>query len=221
MGRQYEETKGQLMAQTGFNIANFSAVLSEKGVQKTNKFLVRFSIPFGAASISSTLNTARTLEFWCDSVTLPGFMIQAFPVLRYGYGTVEKKPNQPTFNDVSLSVIGDGKGDNWGFFASWLNFILSFDASNAYNSTGTETVTRGDIPNASMQLAELSYKYEYASDISILTFNDSGSVIHNLVLREAFPIMLGDTQLNWADNNNITRFNVVLTYNDWYLTKTV
>lgn len=221
------------MSQTGFNIANFSAIISQKGVQKNNKFLVRFAIP---SLFGSTQNTVRELEFWCDGVNLPGYMIQTFPVLRYGYGTIEKKPNQPSFNDVSLSVIGDGSGDNWKFFKQWMNYILYFDAQNSLSTSrtsllnadgtinttnvttvGTETLTRGSSSNT-QNLAELSYKYEYAIDLNILTFNDSGSVIHNVMLRESYPIMLGDLQLNWGDNNNVSRFNLVFTYQDWYST---
>ena len=180
------------MPQQGFNIATFSSVISEKGLQKTNKFLVKIPIPLGLIGTDS-VDVVRNLEFWCDGIQLPGFMINTFPVLRYGYGTIEKIPNQPVFNDISLSVLSDGQGDNWYFFTEWLNFILRYQTEENTTTIFNETNSRGIIQTVTGRnphIAEVRYKYEYAVDMRILMFEENGDVIQSICLRDAYPYMI-------------------------------
>src|SRR5688500_4594834 len=111
----------------GFNIQKFRSVIESYGVQKNNKFLVRFFMPSalrqsfgGEQDQAKAQSTAHDLQFWCDSAVLPGIQMQMRQVLRYGYGPVEKKPFAPGFNDATFTIMGDQMNTNWSWFHHWL-----------------------------------------------------------------------------------------------------
>lgn len=180
--------------------------------------MVQFPLPIGMRGNekeSELISTNRDLEFWCEGTNIPGIGLATHPVLRYGYGAVEKKPASPSFNDVNFSIIGDGKADNWTFFKSWISMINNFDLRNGINPDTVNTKIAGK----SQSPYELAYKYEYASDVNILVFDDTGKSTFDIILRDAYPIFLGDIQLNWSDNNTIMKIPVSFTFQDWYSQK--
>lgn len=202
------------MAQPGFNISTFRSVVNKSGVMRNNKFLVRIPMPYGMTFARTGANgrsrleeTARHLEVWCESTNIPGVSLSTNEIRRYGYGNVEKKPYVPVINDVNFSFISDGKGEVWTFFQQWLRMISNYDMRNGIIKP---TGVLGQTP------FELSYKYQYVSDIELFVFDETGKVVLALVLREAYPIFVGDVQLNWGDTNNIARIPVTMTVYDWY-----
>lgn len=193
------------MAGPGFDIAQFRAYINNVGVLKPNKFLVRIFSPRGFASLPDYFNTARQLEFWCEAANVPGVQIQTHDVRRYGYGPTEKKPVSPVFTDVRCSFFADGEGQIWTFFQQWLRLINNYDMSDGIRSS---TLVQ--------QPFELAYKHEYVSDIHIISYDEAGNEKIHVVLQEAFPIFVGDIQLNWQDNNQIMRIPVTFTFFNWF-----
>jgi hypothetical protein len=199
----------------GFNIANFSAVVNKRGVLRPNKFLMRFNPSFlsvftaSSQALFSAVN--RELEFWCDSASIPGVSLSLRQLLRYGYGPVEKKPVAPIFNDVAFTIINDGASYNLEFFQQWLMFINRFD------------LRTGDLKAGNPAAFELEYKKYYATGLQVYVYNTAGinqtqqGPVMKVTFREAYPIHIADTQLNWADNQNIMRIPVTFTFHDWYL----
>jgi len=190
----------------GFNVNEFRSEITKKGILKNNKFLVRMYAPRGFNS--SLSNTVRFLEFWCESANIPGVSLSATEVRRYGYGNIEKKPYVTMNNDVTMSFLGDAQGIIWTFFQQWIKLIVNYDMRNGI--TGSTGVTSGQAP------FELSYKEDYAVDIHLSIFDDLGNEAIHVLLREAYPIFVGDIQLNWGDTNSIMRIPVTFAVYDWY-----
>lgn len=200
------------MAQSGFNIATFKSSVAKNGVMRNNKFLVRIPMPYGMTfarteAKSRLQNTSRLLELWCESANIPGVALAANEIRRYGYGGIEKKPYVSVVNDVNFSFISDGSGEIWAFFQQWARMIVNYDMRKGINQ---QTGMLGQTP------FELSYKYQYVSDIDVIVFDETGKEVLTVVLREAYPIFVGDVQLNWGDTNNIARIPVTMTIYDWY-----
>lgn len=197
----------------GFNVNDFRAEVNKKGILKNNKFFVRMYAPRGFANSGSpealTLsNTVRFLEFWCEATNIPGVSLNTTEVRRYGYGNIEKKPYVTMNNDITMSFIGDADGTIWTYFQQWLRLIVNYDMRNGIiNPTGI-------LPNQAP--FELAYKEDYAVDIHISVFDDMGNESIHVVLREAYPIFVGDIQLNWGDTNSLMRVPVTFTVYDWY-----
>lgn len=195
----------------GFNLNTFRSNLNKNnGLLKNNKFMVRMYAPQGFKnSRAQELNeTARFMEFWCESANIPGVSLNVNEVRRYGYGTIEKKPYASLNNDINMSFLGDAKGAIWTYFQQWLRLIVNYDMRRGIFA---ET---GMMPGQSPFL--MSYKDDYAVDIYLYVFDDRNNEIFRIVLRDAYPIFVGDVQLNWGDTNSLMRIPVTFTVYDWY-----
>lgn len=195
------------MARAGFNVNNFLARIAENGVQKNNKFLVRFPLPqglFTTGGQAQFMNTARDLEYWCDSASIPGVALLTHSVLRYGYGTSEKKPYAIQFSDANFTFLADGKTAIWTLFQQWINRTIKYSVPDGF---AADSATSGSY--------EVAYRGDYTVDINVLAFNEVGDVTMNIVLREAFPIFVGEMPLNMADGS-LAHVPVTFAFNDWY-----
>jgi hypothetical protein len=188
-----------------FNINDFKAeVNNRRGPMRTNKFLVTFPLP-AALLNTNVASSGRTLEYWCESVSLPGYLIGTHDVRRWTYGPVEKRPLTPSFTDLQCTFINDNNSTVLNFFQTWQQQILPHEATNGIN-----TLQNGGY------VYELNYKVNYATDITIKVYNEAGEKTLDVVCREAFPAQIPDTPFSWADTNNVMRFPVVFHYLDWY-----
>lgn len=200
----------------GFNIENFKAHTLRNGFSRANKFMVRIPMPFGMNSqpdSTQNIETLRQIEFWGEATTLPGVTISAHRAYRYGYGHPEHRPMSPVFTEVPIMFLADGKGEILSFFQRWIKMIVNYDMRKGIINNDVRT---GSVRGLTLQPFELAYRYEYITDVNITMFNERGITIAKTVLREAFPIQVGDVGLNWGDNQNIARIPVVFAYTDWY-----
>lgn len=194
------------MAHKGFNINEFKAQLTS-GFQRNNKFFVRFNSPpvMNASADPKLPTTSQAMEYWCDGAPIPGVAMGVHPVLRYGYGAMERKPFAPLFTDITLTFMMDGDGDIWNYFYQWMLNINNFNMSQSINAPAT----------TGNGVYELNYKYDYATDIQVTTFNEGGDKSNIVQMREAYPIYMGEIGYNWADPN-ISRLPITFTSADWY-----
>ena len=196
----------------GFNINNFLSNINTNGVMRNNKFLVRIPTPNGFSGQSILNETGKYLELWCESANLPSAMLGTQSIRRYGYGHEEKRPTTIQMSDMSLTFISDGRAAIWAFFQQWIRLIYNYDLSSGLlKNNGVST---------NMSAMDLSYKSDYAVDIELFVFSETGQQLLSVMLREAYPHTLGDIQLNWADTNNIAKIPVSFTFFDWYNTDT-
>lgn len=190
------------MPRKGFNINEFKSQITS-GFQRNNKFFVRFIAP-PVMRTPSLINTVNKMEFWCDGARIPGVAMGVHPVLRYGYGAMERKPFAPLFTEITMTFLQDGAGDIWTLFYEWMRQINNFDFSRS--------IARSNINSG---VYELNYKDDYATPIEITTFNEGGEISNRIIMREAYPIYMGEVGYNWADPN-ITRLPITFTSADWY-----
>src|SRR4051812_20814224 len=156
-----------------FNIQNFKSRIEHRGVQRNSKFLVKFQPPPGVLAFNNNVlkPVADDMMFWTDATQIPGVSLSLRQVLRYGYGTMEKKPVAPVFNDIKFSVMNDEASQNFSFFQQWIEYICRYDADQAM---GDNTTTY-----------ELRYKNEYMTNINVIEFDQSGNQSLNILLHEA------------------------------------
>lgn len=180
----------------GFNIAEFSTKINERGVLQNNKFLVKITKP----SIFTADDFNRILEFRASNVKIPGVNFDVMTTYRYGVGPQQKTPTNVNFNDITISFIETDGNFIWKSFAWWVNEIFDFSER-----------AEGVIKYTS------EYKQYYASPtIRIEIYNNSGEKVNVVVLKEAYPISLNDIDLSWSNRNNLMMINVGFTFREWY-----
>lgn len=193
----------------GFNIDEFNSRISESGgLTRNNKFRLVITPPAIMSAIpaekktealTTVINGARYLEFFCYAASIPGVALNTHEVRRYGYGPIEKKPFNIGFRDITLSLYFDNQRRNYDFLQLWMSTIFNHDP-------------RSGIDNIFI----VDYKENYASTIELFVYDDSGVLIAKYVMTEAFPIQIGDMPLNWADTNNILKIPVTFTFYNFY-----
>ena len=176
----------------GFNIAEFSSKINDRGTIQNNKFLIKISFP----AILVNVYNEEDLVFRASSIEIPGVSFENTTSFRYGVGPQQKTPRNPNFNDISISFIEDEQNRIWKFFSRWTNEIFNFDADSKY-------VAR--------------YKSEYISpNFEIEIYNNKGLKVTSVILTEAFPSSLGNVGLSWSDKNSLMMVKVGFSFTDWH-----
>lgn len=204
----------------GFNISTFRSIIREKGVLKPNQFLVRIPRPAGLTvaneNYEEVIETNRMLEYWAQSAVIPGVSMQTHSVIRYGYGGAEVKPFRAGFQAANFIFTSDAFGENHRFFNAWSKLIINHDLSRGVYEKGEQTPT-SSVSGIRLDPYEIGYKYEYASDINVISYNERGDAAIDITLREAFPVAIGDLDMNWADNAGYIRLPVQFAFHDVFL----
>lgn len=200
-----------------FNINEISAEISRSGILRNNKFLVEFSMPYSlrnTTGFDQLSGTNQVLSLYCEGANLPGVALLTEDIRRYGYGPNEKKPYTPIFTDVNLVFRGDAGGSIWSFMNVWMKCAVNYEYR-----TGMNTLS-GPVPN--QYPSEVGYKLDhtnqegYATDTTIRVYSEDGNETVRVILREAYPIFVGDIPLNWNARSDYMRIPVTLTFFDWY-----
>jgi hypothetical protein len=204
------------MAAGNFSAQTLRSELSTRGVLRPTRFRVDCGLPPALNGITTPLvgadlvGQARSgiVSMWCESAELPGVGLDVYPVRRYGYGAIEKKPFAPLFTDSHLVFRSDGTGFVHTFLHAWMRVAINYDHSGSIGDAS------GAIPN--QHVYELGYKTDYMQDVSITQFDDAGTAILQVVLREAYPVYVGDVPLNWGSIDEYSRIPATFTYIGWY-----
>lgn len=203
------------MADGNFSAEKFRAELAKRGVVRPTRFEVRMGLPpalSGTYQLNQTdlVGQARdgTISLWCETASLPGVALDYYPVRRYGYGPVENKPFAPKFTDANMTFRSDGNGLVHTFLHAWMRVALNYDFGGAINQT------TGAVPG--QHPFELSYKEDYMQDVHVLQFDDAGNKVLEVVLREAYPVYVGDVPLSWGSIDEYSRIPATFTFIGWY-----
>tara|TARA_R110000868_G_scaffold25423_9_gene99186 strand:+ start:4564 stop:5220 length:657 start_codon:yes stop_codon:yes gene_type:complete len=214
----------------GFSIEGFKGVVERNGYAKPNRFFVSFVPPLGIVGASEFRDK---IEYYCEGVNLPGFHLQTSDHRRFTYGPTEKRPFAPHTNPLQMTITADGAGQVWKFFHSWMNYIMPHSVKDGIRKEVDPDIAVPSnatlsIPNAlpSVFPYELEYKQNYVTDVAIYHVPETwegGEAFESFISRticiDCFPSMVSDMQMNWQDNNNISRFQVQMEYLDWHNVK--
>jgi hypothetical protein len=201
-----------------FNISDFQAQVADRGFIKPNKYQATFNLPPAfrqtEADYADYISMVRDIGVWCDATSLPGIIMQPSLIRRYGYGPVEKRPIVPIFNDVQLRVICDAEMMTWELFRRWMSKTTNTDTRGGfYRQEGLGTTEQAS--GVMMQAFETSYPADYTTRVVISMYDDFGSEVTRVILNECYPSAISDIQLGWDNNNNLARFTVNLSLQDW------
>lgn len=183
----------------GGKINKFMSEIRSSGVMRTNLFEVRMGCP----NVIAGNQTASKISLYAEASVLPGRNIQTDEFAPYGYGPRQKFPYSMQYQDLTLQIIGDGKGEVYKFFHNWMMGIVRGDSE--VSSYDSKQDTNGKTSY------EVEYKNNYSVPIEILTYNEQGDEILVTKLTEAFPIQVPDVSLNWSDSSMMT-FSVTFAY---------
>jgi hypothetical protein len=181
----------------GGRVESFLSQIREASVARTNLFDVTLTAP----RILTGNPTAPKISFFAEGASLPGVNIQTTDVNRYGYGPHEKVPYTSQTNDITLSMIGDGRGEIYKFFYNWMQGIVRSD----YDVSSAKVSKNG------LSAYEVEFKTEYSTVMNIKTYDEQNSVILEYELTDAFPINVPDVALNWSDAN-MMQFSVTFAF---------
>jgi hypothetical protein len=202
-----------------FNIQEFKSQVDDKQFSRPNLFVARFALPQGLQGRYQ--EQFREMEFWCEATNLPGVMLATYDANRYSYGPREKRPITTVVQDTAFTFFADGarpnsqqptQGSIFDVFTTWIRLASNFNFNTIFGPSN-DAVDINNVPY------EIGYKIDYVTDIEVITFDQAGNESHHVTLRDAFPLMMADTRVNWGEQG-IMRLNVIFTYTDWFLTNT-
>jgi hypothetical protein len=200
-----------------FNISRFKAQI-EDSYHRGAHFNVTLTIPKGlsknldANTVNTVARLAGRLPLEIETANIPGFALATDENHRYGYGAFNLKPYAPIFDTVNMTVRSDSQGLVYGFFQSWMKLIVNYDMRFGIdNATGLGSGKYG-----AGTPYEVMYKSDYISQMTISAFPEQGGdATISTVLIDAFPIHLGNAQLDWSDPK-ILKFAVTVAFSSWY-----
>ena len=156
-----------------------------KDLARSSRFDVNINIPL---AMIPYLNSAKKLNYRCDSANLPGRTLGTTE--QKTYGPIEKYPYMTTYNDMSLTFIVDDDMSQKVFFDAWMSYI-----NPLYNNN-------------------YRYKGDYATTIIVNQYNVSGEKTYSINLNGAYPISINQMDLNWNDDS-YHKLSVTFAYTYW------
>lgn len=123
-----------------------------------------------------------------DAVVFPGLNIMTAEYRTFG--EIRESPYGISYQPVNLSIILDNVASAKSYFDDWSNEVFNRD----YRTTG--------------------YYNDFIRDVAITMHDINGKAIYRVVLKEAYPKMVGDISMDYA-NKDIVRLNVSLAFKYW------
>lgn len=189
-----------------FNINEMlSTINANGGLSKASKFIVRITPP-----TSLFANHDGDLVFFCDSATLPGLQYASNEVKMAGYGNTEKRPYAPSFQDVNVTFYNDSDGKVMRFLHLWQQSIYNFNDKTNPNATA-----RGLVNNTFAYPGGTNGTDGYYGVVDIIHYSEDEKEILSYQLDEAYPINIGDIQVDWNMNDQILKIPVTFAYTYW------
>lgn len=152
---------------------------------------------------SSSRASPRDLIFFCKNATIPGMV---FSSATYEPVAQMRRVMPMTWNPEPVQMIFmlDSDHQVLTFFHQWAQAIVNYSTTG-----GTFSEVEGRLP------FELGYKDEYAARIVIRQYStnyDRSGQYYEVVLDNAFPLQMGDVDLAWENNDQISVLPVSFQY---------
>ena len=193
----------------GLDLDAFKSSVMNNNLLRPNLFRIRIFPPQSILNIAGDNSfslLADELELWGEATVLPSFDIGAHQGMRFGYGSIERRPYVPVYDPWPVTFRVDAGGYVWKLFKNWNNLVVN---------------TKGDFSGSNPSKYELAYKTEYLTDTEISIFTEIETNPINVTMIEAFPYALRPVRLDWADNNSYMKLEVFFAFTDWLSTDDV
>ena len=150
----------------------------------------RFEVTFGDLNAADATDVLRKndLRFRCETAQLPSRTIMTTEQKIYGY--TEKYPYATSYDDITLNFFVSETMQEKKLFDNWLNYV---HPKSTYN---------------------MRFKNQYETTITIKQYDMENVNTHTVKLLEAYPIAVGELELNWA-SESIHILPVVFAYSRW------
>lgn len=199
---------------------DFFADIRSQGIQRPNRYQFLMDPPpvmqnaasglVGLIGDFAEIGRTRQLALRCSAVIFPGITLMTKDdIFRYGYGPVDKTAHGALFNDITVTFIADRDGSIQNFFHKWQRSIVNFDSSGGIIDDYNGAVGY-----------EVEYKDKYVTMIEIDQLNEKNQKTLSLKAQKAFPVNVGDIQLQADANDQALTFQVTFSYRDHKLKTT-
>ena len=142
------------------------------------------------------------MRFKCESIEFPGR--SAITTDYRLYGTLQKVAYNTIYQDLTMSVLVSSDYNEVEYFNGWFDKVVGSHRTNNFEAPG---------PTSSLGF-DVNYYDEYKSFVNILAYDQTGNVVRNCKLLDAYPLIVNPIALNW-NSNEIVRLNVTMTYRYW------
>ena len=185
-----------------FRISEFKSQMDWfGGPQRGSLFEVQI---IGFPGVKSRANS-RDLIFFCKNATIPGM---SFNTAEYSAVGQFRKMMPMAWNSEPVQTIFmlDSDQQVLSFFHSWAQKIVNYSTA-----AGPFAEVDGQLP------FEIGYKDEYSATIIIRQYSTNyltSGVYYETILRKAFPVMMGDVDLAWENNDQFSVLPVSFQYDE-------
>lgn len=135
-------------------------------------------------------NDDGTLGILCFACTLPSRGLQTFEIKQRG--TPYKVPFSQEYQPVTLSFYAAPELNTRRYFDKWHKDVILTYRSNI--------------------LREYD---DFAREVRIKVLDRMGATKYTVAMHEAWPLNIGEVDLNYGTNNTYTTITVTLTYKFW------
>ena len=184
-----------------FDVSDFTANISKRGLASANKFEVYIHIPSNAGNTSGALppvvaHRHEELELMCDTATIAGKTIQTSPEIQYGLRR-EVAYGAPTFDALTLTFYCSEELEEKKILDRWQNKVVK---------------TGGDNPSFN-----IGYYDDYAkfSKIEVMKLSMSGEVVFKYQYLEVYPKTITSIDLSHGTSSGPVKISATFNYLRW------
>lgn len=208
-----------------FKLQEFIASINTDGIARTHSFEVIIAPPPSLTELTPDKQKLLTLR--CQNVQLPEIDFQTIQYYRKVVGPGEQRVmGINPFKVIPMEFIVDKNLKIREFFENWMQYIVNYGDWNHSNITVGTNVEDGTnfedfnyYPiNGNQYPYEISYKREYVASIIIKVYPDGLKVGDDYepskiyTLYNAYPVNMGNTDLNWGNVDRNMILPVGFTY---------
>lgn len=166
------------------NISEFKSQLTTSGA-RANQFRVQITFP---SVIPNAALAGQKLQFLAKSAQLPSSTVADIEVMYRGRPV--HFAGERTFEPWSIDVYNDNDFIVRNAFESWV-----------------DTMANSDTTHGAM------YTSLYQVDLQVQQLDRNDLIVKEYTFHDAFPMSVGQIQLDWDTNNQIEIFPVTFQYN--------
>jgi len=203
-----------------FNIDTFKSSVAQEGILRNNRFdviinppaILQGSIIVNGAGGVSTGDMSKLIKFRAEQFKAPGITLDTKNAYRYGMGPYQKMPYSGSYTDNSITFLSDGYGNMWNFWYQWIDSIFNFAGNDS--ASGSSIGGFNSLPSY-----QIEYKDKYATQMSVIIYNEMGQSVQTINMYDAYPISINDVELNWGTKNQPLRLVVGISFKEFTIEK--